>query len=205
MKQNFYTLSVTSLNKQSKFIYTDEELIKRFQAGDELAYINLVDRYKDKLMNFIFPYFGEIEQTEDIVQDTMIKLYEKKHYYKEIAKFSTWLYTIAKNLANTELRKRNRKKITYLSQMSTKDSVYEIPDIQKDINKEFENEFINERINLAIAGLAEKFKTVIVLRDIQELSYEDISAIVGVPLGTVKSRINRARIQLQAELQDIKS
>ena len=205
MKQNFYTLSVTSLNKQSKFIYTDEELIKRFQAGDELAYINLVDRYKDKLMNFIFPYFGEIEQTEDIVQDTMIKLYEKKHYYKEIAKFSTWLYTIAKNLANTELRKRNRKKITYLSQMSTKDSVYEIPDVQKDINKEFENEFINERINLAIAGLAEKFKTVIVLRDIQELSYEDISAIVGVPLGTVKSRINRARIQLQAELQDIKS
>ena len=205
MKQNFYTLSVTSLNKQSKFIYTDEELIKRFQAGDELAYINLVDRYKDKLMNFIFPYFGEIEQTEDIVQDTMIKLYEKKHYYKEIAKFSTWLYTIAKNLANTELRKRNRKKITYLSQMSTKDSDYEIPDVQKDINKEFENEFINERINLAIAGLAEKFKTVIVLRDIQELSYEDISAIVGVPLGTVKSRINRARIQLQAELQDIKS
>ncbi len=205
MKQNFYTLSVTSLNKQSKFIYTDEELIKRFQAGDELAYINLVDRYKDKLMNFIFPYFGEIEQTEDIVQDTMIKLYEKKHYYKEIAKFSTWLYTIAKNLANTELRKRNRKKITYLSQMSSKDSVYEIPDVQKDMNKEFENEFINERINLAIAGLAEKFKTVIVLRDIQELSYEDISAIVGVPLGTVKSRINRARIQLQAELQDIKS
>ena len=205
MKPNSYTLSVTSLNKQSKFIYTDEELIKRFQAGDELAYINLVDRYKDKLMNFIFPYFGEIEQTEDIVQDTTIKLYEKKHYYKEIAKFSTWLYTIAKNLANTELRKRNRKKITYLSQMSTKDSVYEIPDVQKDINKDFENEFINERINLAIAGLAEKFKTVIVLRDIQELSYEDISAIVGVPLGTVKSRINRARIQLQAELQDIKS
>ena len=205
MKQNFYILSATSLNKQSKFIYTDEELIGRFQAGDELAYVELVDRYKDKLMNFIFPYFGEIEQTEDIVQDTMIKLYEKKHYYKEIAKFSTWLYTIAKNLANTELRKRNRKKITYLSQMSTKDSDYEIPDVQKDINKEFENEFINERINLAIAGLAEKFKTVIVLRDIQELSYEDISAIVGVPLGTVKSRINRARIQLQAELQDIKS
>tara|TARA_B100000886_G_scaffold84544_1_gene55233 strand:+ start:704 stop:1285 length:582 start_codon:yes stop_codon:yes gene_type:complete len=193
------------LNKQSKFIYTDEELIGRFQAGDELAYIELVDRYKDKLLNFIFPYFGEIEQTEDIVQDTMIKLYEKKHYYKEIAKFSTWLYTIAKNLANTEIRKRNRKKITYLSQMSTKDSVYEIPDRQKDTNKEVENEFINERIKLAIAGLPEKFKTVIVLRDIQELSYEDISTIVGVPLGTVKSRINRARIQLQAELQDLKS
>jgi len=205
MKQNFYILSATSLNKQSKFIYTDEELIGRFQAGDELAYVELVNRYKDKLLNFIFPYFGEIEQAEDIVQDTMIKLYEKKHYYKKIAKFSTWLYTIAKNLANTELRKRNRKKITYLSQMSSTESVYEIPDVKKDTSKDVENEFINKRINLAIAGLPDKFKTVIVLRDIQEMPYEEISSIVGVPLGTVKSRINRARIQLQAELQDLKS
>ena len=89
--------------------------------------------------------------------------------------------------------------------MSSKESVYEIPDVKKDTSKDVENEFINERINLAIAGLPEKFKTVIVLRDIQEIPYEEISSIVGVPLGTVKSRINRARIQLQAELQDLKS
>ena len=89
--------------------------------------------------------------------------------------------------------------------MSSRDSVYEIPDVKKDTSKDVENEFINKRINLAIAGLPDKFKTVIVLRDIQEMPYEEISSIVGVPLGTVKSRINRARIQLQAELQDLKS
>ena len=93
----------------NKFIYSDEELIKRFQNGDENAYIELVNRYRDKILNFIFNYVRDFEISEDITQDTMIKLYQKKHYYKEIAKFSTWLYKIAKNLANTELRKRKQR------------------------------------------------------------------------------------------------
>jgi RNA polymerase sigma-70 factor (ECF subfamily) len=192
------------LNKQSKFIYTDEELIGRFQAGDELAYVELVNRYKDKLLNFIFPYFGEIEQAEDIVQDTMIKLYEKKHYYKEIAKFSTWIYTIARNLANTELRKKSRTKIMYLSQMSNYKKDYDLKSSDPELNKNIENEFLMKEIHAAIDKLPENYKSVIVLRDIQGLDYEQISNIIGVPLGTVKSRINRARLQLQVDLMDFK-
>ena len=193
-----------SLDKKSEFIYTDEKLISRFQAGDERAYVELVNRYKDKLLNFVFQFLGDIEQAEDVVQDTMLRLYEKKHYYKEIAKFSTWIYTIARNLANTELRKRKRRKTTYLSQMSKEERQYEIPAVQDDVDQSLHNEFINDRIQSAINNLPEHFKIVIILRDIQELSYDDISNIVEVPLGTIKSRINRARIQLQAELQDLK-
>ena len=193
-----------SLDKKSEFIYTDEKLISRFQAGDERAYVELVNRYKDKLLNFVFQFLGDIEQAEDVVQDTMLRLYEKKHYYKEIAKFSTWIYTIARNLANTELRKRKRRKTTYLSQMSKEERQFEIPAVQDDVDQSLHNEFINDRIQSAINNLPEHFKLVIILRDIQELSYDDISNIVEVPLGTIKSRINRARIQLQAELQDLK-
>jgi RNA polymerase sigma-70 factor (ECF subfamily) len=193
-----------SLDKKSAFLYTDEQLIGRFQAGDERAYVELVNRYKDRLFNFVFPFFGDVEQSEDVVQDTMLRLYEKKHYYKEIAKFSTWIYTIARNLANTELRKRKRRKTTYLSQMSKEERQYDIPAVQDDVDQDLQNEFIRNRINLAIDALPEHFKTVIILRDIQELSYDDISNIVEVPLGTIKSRINRARLQLQAELQDLK-
>ena len=193
-----------SLDKKSEFIYTDEKLISRFQAGDERAYVELVNRYKDRLLNFVFQFIGDIEQAEDVVQDTMLRLYEKKHYYKEIAKFSTWIYTIARNLANTELRKRKRRKTTYLSQMSKDERQYEIPAVQDDVDQSLHNEFINDRIQSAINNLPEHFKLVIILRDIQELSYDDISNIVEVPLGTIKSRINRARIQLQAELQDLK-
>ena len=190
--------------QQSPFVYTDEQLIARFQSGDERAYIELVNRFRDRLINFVYPFLGDLEQAEDVVQDTMLKLYEKKHYYREIAKFSTWIYTIARNLANTELRKKKRRKTTNISRMTREERQYEIPAVQPDLNQNIQNEFIRERINEAIKELPEHFKTVIILRDIQELSYDDISNIVGVPLGTVKSRINRARLQLQAELQDLK-
>ena len=190
--------------QQSPFVYTDEQLIARFQSGDERAYIELVNRYRDRLINFVYPFLGDFEQAEDVVQETMLKLYEKKHYYREIAKFSTWIYTIARNLANTELRKKKRRKTTYISRMTKDDRQYDIPAIQADLNQNLQNEFIRDRIHAAIKELPEHFKTVIILRDIQELSYDDISNIVGVPLGTVKSRINRARLQLQAELQDLK-
>ena len=191
-------------NKNNKYSYTDEQLMSLFQAGDENAYIALVNRYKDKLINFIFHYLKDSESAEDVVQDTLIKLYQKKHYYKEIAKFSTWLYTIAKNLANTELRKRKNRKTTLLSRFSTDDKTFEIPSDDLEIGQQVQTDIVNKIIKDAVNQLSEKFKTVIILRDIQEISYEEISEIIGVPIGTVKSRINRARLQLQVELKHLR-
>ncbi len=205
MSQNSSVLSSMSLgNKNNKYIYSDEQLMFLFQGGNENAYIELVNRYKDKLINFIFNYLGDIESSEDVVQETMIKLYQKKHYYKEIAKFSTWLYTIAKNLANTELRKRKQRKTTLLSQFSKDDKMYDLPSDDNEVGQEIQTEIVNKIIKDAVDQLSEKFKTVITLRDIQQLSYEDISEIIDVPIGTVKSRINRARLQLQVELKHLK-
>lgn len=205
MKQSssvFYTMQLD--NSQNRFIYSDEQLMSLFQGGDENAYIELVNRYKDKLINFIFSYLGDLESSEDVVQDTMIKLYQKKHYYKEIAKFSTWLYTIAKNLANTELRKRKQRKTTLLSQFNKNDKTYDLPSNDPEPGQQIQTDIVNKIIKNAVDQLSEKFKIVIVLRDIQGLSYEDISEIINVPIGTVKSRINRARIQLQVELKHLK-
>ena len=140
MRQNFSNLLTMSLDKQdSPFVYTDEQLIARFQAGDEQAYVELVNRYRDRLMNFVFQFLGDMEQSEDVVQDTMLKLFEKKHYYREIAKFSTWIYTIARNLANTELRKRKRRKVTVLSQMTRDEREYELPAVEPEIGQEVQN------------------------------------------------------------------
>ena len=84
MKQNSSNLSAMSLDKQNKpFIYTDEQLIARFQSGDERAYAELVNRFRDRLINFVFQFLGDREQAEDVVQDTMLKLYVKKHYYRD--------------------------------------------------------------------------------------------------------------------------
>ena len=205
MSQNSSVLYSMSLgSKNNKYSYSDEQLMLLFQGGNENAYIELVNRYKDKLINFIFNYLGDIESSEDVVQETMIKLYQKKHYYKEIAKFSTWLYTIAKNLANTELRKRKQRKTTLLSQFSKDDKMYDLPSNDDEVDQEIQTEIVSKIIRDAVDQLSEKFKDVITLRDIQQLSYEDISEIIDVPIGTVKSRINRARLQLQVELKHLK-
>ena len=199
--QNSY---LQQLKMDNQLIYSDEDLIKRFQDGDEQAYVELVNRYRDRLMNFVYRFTSDSEQSEDIVQETLIKLYTHKHYYKKIAKFSTWIYTIAANYAKTELRKKKNRKITNLSQMSSDEKDYDLPSVQPNTDQLLESEYLEKRIQSAINTLPLHFKTVIVLRDIQELSYDEISNIVEVPLGTVKSRINRARLQLQKELKDLK-
>ena len=204
MNQLSPNLSMQPLAMDNQFRYTDEELIARFQEGDEQAYTELVNRYRDKLITFVYRFVNEFEKAEDIVQDTMLKLYTHKHYYRKIAKFSTWIYTIAGNLAKTELRKRGTRKEIRISQMGPEDRDYELPSVEPDTDEVAQSEYIEKKIQAAIQKLPLHFRTVTILRDIQELSYEEISKIVDVPLGTVKSRINRARIQLQKELIDLK-
>ncbi|HJL74635.1 MAG TPA: sigma-70 family RNA polymerase sigma factor [Candidatus Marinimicrobia bacterium] len=196
--------SIHSLNMTDDFRYTDEELIARFQDGDEQAYVELVNRYRDRLITFVYRFVNDMEKAEDIVQDTMMKLYTHRHFYRNIAKFSTWIYTIAGNLAKTELRRKKRHKVTNLSHMSRDEREYQLPSVEPETGDTVQGHFAEKQIQKAIQELPLHFRTVVILRDIQELSYEEISKIVDVPLGTVKSRINRARLQLQQALKEFR-
>ncbi len=180
-----------------QFEYTDEELIAMFQDGDTQAYNQLVFRFKDRLYNFIYRFVNDLDKAEDLLQDTFLKLYTHKHSYREIAKFSTWLYTIASNLAKTELRKLRRRRTYSASDLSrdNREFVFTTQDDQTFSGEDGES--LGKNLQAALNALPQDFKTIIILRDIQELSYEDISKIVGVPIGTVKSRINRGRLKLQ--------
>jgi len=183
---------------------TDEQLIAQFQKGDERAYIELVNRYKDRLLNFVYRFINEMEEAEDIVQETFVKVYRNRHAYREIAKFSTWIYTIAGNLARSELRKRKRRQTYTMSDLSYEDREFNPVDTGATPEDIVFNDFAGEEIQAAIENLQEPFKTIIILRDIQELSYEDISTILDIPMGTVKSRVNRARLKLQEMLGHLK-
>ena len=185
-----------------KVQYSDKELILRFQQGDELAYVELVNRYRNRLKNFVFRFVGSFEEAEDIVQDTFVKLYQKKDYYRPISAFSTWIFTIASNLAKTELRKRKRRKVSYLSQIGMEEKDFDIP-VEDTTDEETVGEYTESQIQGAIQSLQLHFRTALILRDIEELSYEEISKILDVPLGTIKSRINRARLQLQEKLKHV--
>ena len=185
----------------SKFELTDEQLIKKFQDGDVGAYNQIVYRYKDRLLNFIYRFLNDLDRSEDLVQDTLLKLYTHKDSYKEIAKFSTWLYTIAANLARTELRKIKRRKTFSVTELSHDDREFIIESTDLGPGEESFSQNFEKNVQQALVELPDDFKTIIILRDIQELSYDEISKIVEVPLGTVKSRINRGRVKLQQLLQ----
>ncbi len=202
MSQNLQTLLVGSSEMDNPFKLTDEKLIARFQDGDINAYNELVNRYKDKLLNFVFRYFNNREQAEDVVQETMIKLYTHASYYKNIAKFSTWIYTIAKNNALTELRKNKRKQTTSL--WTNEGKPIDIEMKGESLEKTVHNQIAVEELNKYLDEIPENFRVAVVLRDFQELSYEEISKILEIPIGTIKSRINRGRIQLSEKMKHFK-
>lgn len=186
---------------------TDEQLIKEFQDNNTPeAYEILVRRFKDPLTNFVFRFVGDRDVSTDIVQDTMIKFYLNKDSYKSFAKFSTWIYTIAGNLAKNELKRRKRRKIYSLDdtfdddeskKLQIEDKSYFEPDRLADSNLK------STIIQRALMKVKPVYREVVILRDIEEFSYEEIAEITGLSIGTVKSRINRGRTQLQKLLKNI--
>ena len=174
---------------------TDEILIKEFQNGDRNAYTQLVTRYRDKIISFLYRYMHDMDSAEDLAQEAFFKVYLKKDSYKETYKFSTWLFTIASNLAKTELRKLKRRKTSSISDINkdgNSDNIFITGDnIEKTANNE------TRLLEKALAELEHDYKIIIILREIQELSYDVISRILQLPLGTVKSRINRGKLKLR--------
>ena len=177
---------------------TDEQLIFNFQKGDRKSYNILVHRYRDKLIRYLYGFTGDLDDAEDLVQETFLNVYIKKDSYKEIAKFSTWLYTIAGNLAKTDLRKIKRRKTgTFSSLKKTDGREFEPPEQIDDKNSNSIDEKEEKIIKESLLELDEDFRNIIILRENQELSYDVISKILKLPLGTVKSRINRGKLKLR--------
>ncbi len=184
---------------------TDEELIEEFQKNNTIeAYEILVKRFKDPLMNYVYRFVGNKDVSSDIVQDTMIKFYLNKDSYKSFAKFSTWIYTIAGNLARNELKRRKRRKIFSLNNNNDDEQSIQIEDKSfLSPDRATDSAISHEIIQKALQKVKPVYREVVVLRDIQGLSYEEIAEVTGLSIGTVKSRINRGRKQLQKLLKDI--
>ena len=183
---------------------TDEELILEFQQNDtEQAFEILVQRYKNPLVNFVYRFLGNYETCLDVVQETFIKVFRYKNSYSTIAKFSTWIYTIAGNLARTEYQRRKRRKFFSINSYGENKETFEIPDERYRPDIATDSGIKDKIIQKALLKVSQVYREVVILRDIQGLSYEEISEIMGITVGTVKSRINRGRVQLQKLLKDI--
>jgi RNA polymerase sigma-70 factor (ECF subfamily) len=170
----------------------DFTLIKAVQKGDMVAFNQLVDRYKDRLMNVIGRMLSSAEEAQDIVQETFVRVYQHRQSFNFQHCFSTWIYTIALNLARNELRKRKKFKFFDITEMKGNETEFAV-------EMKLPNRF-PEVLGAAVRELPEKYRVAFLLRDIQELPYEEVAKMLGVPLGTVKSRVNRARMMLRDKL-----
>ncbi|MEI7811634.1 MAG: sigma-70 family RNA polymerase sigma factor [Ignavibacteria bacterium] len=183
---------------------TDEELISEFQVHDTVeAYEILVKRYKDPLTNFVYRFVGDKDGATDVVQDTMIRFYLHKDSYKSFAKFSTWVYTIAANLAKNELKRRKRKRLVSIHSGNDEEQSFDITDTNAAPDTLADSEMKSKIIQNALKKIKDVYREVVILRDVQDLSYDEIVEVTGLAIGTVKSRINRGRVQLQKLLEPI--
>ncbi len=185
---------------------SDEELMEQFQAGTLEAFNILVDRFSERLKHYLRGFIKDDMHCEDLVQETFIRIYRNRFSYKRVAKFSTWMYTVAGNLARSEYRRRKRWQMQSINAQSRSDGEeFELP-LQTDNrlpDGQVERLIQNEHIQRALGQLSDIFRELIILRDIQELSYDHIAEITGLPMGTVKSRINRGRQKLQKLLNEV--
>ncbi len=183
---------------------SDEVLFYRVQQDDMRAFEVIVGRYRTRLYNCVYRMVHNTECAEDLVQETFLRVYRNRRNYKAISNLSTWIYTIALNLARSELRKRKRRQFFSLNASPHENSSraeIDLPDTNAGPGDHLEQNELGRAIQHAIDQLPEKYKSVIVLRDIEELSYEQIGEILRCPTGTVKSRVNRGRLRLQEMLR----
>jgi RNA polymerase sigma-70 factor, ECF subfamily len=187
----------------------DAQLAAASLDGEARAFTVLADRYHLRLLNFIHRMIGDRERAEDLVQETFVRVYRHLHRYDQNRKFSTWAYTIAGNLAKNELRNRSRNPMVLFQTIKKnweadhrplewEDNRYRPDDL-------YRKRDLKEKVDHAVSELPEHHRVVFVLRELEGKTYEEISEITGVNLGTVKSRLNRARnsfAQLIAPLID---
>jgi len=171
----------------------DFTLMRSIQKGDMVAFNAMVNRYKDRLMNVIGRMLSSAEEAEDIVQETFVRVYQHRQSFNFQHCFSTWIYTIGLNLARNELRKRRRFKFFEISEMEGNEREFAVdPKLPSRIP---------EMLQAAVDNLPPKYKEAFLLRDVQEMPYEEVAQVLDVPLGTVKSRVNRARLMLREKLK----
>lgn len=183
---------------------SDEQLFQRYQAGDDDAFRTIVDRYEPSIKGFLHKRLKDDERVQDLTQDTFLRVHRARDRYDATRKFSTWIYTIASNLLKNEYRNRSRRRETNFSDLR-KDSPVQ-PSAARPI--EFESDGpdpervtyqreLREAIHDAIERMDEHHRVPFVMREVEDRTYEEISEAIGVPVGTVKSRLFRARNAFQ--------
>ena len=185
---------------------SDLSLVRRVQRGDKGAFDALVLKYQHKLVKLVMRYVRNAAEAEDIAQEAFIKAYRALPQFRGDSAFYTWLYRIAINTAKNAVVSRDRSPIEYDLDRNTGEESYDMQGRMKDAETPeglVLTDEIRATVNAAIEALPEDLRTAIVLRELEGLSYEEIAAAMDCPVGTVRSRIFRAREAIDRRLREV--
>ena len=179
---------------------TDEQLFERYTSGDPDSFSILVERYEPRIQGFLRKRLNDEERVQDLTQDTFLRIHRARASYDPSRKFSTWIHTIANNLLKNEFRNRSRRRETTFSDLRPETSAsgsasrpVEFEARSADPERDAYRSELRAAIDDAIDRMDEHHRVPFVMREVDDLSYEEIAEAIGIPVGTVKSRLNRAR------------
>lgn len=187
----------------------DQELIERCRARDSAAFNEVMERYKAKVYNYLLRMMGNAADAEDLTQEVFVRLYTSLDSFRSQASLNTWLFRIAGNLCIDHFRRAKKHRVIAFSLDEPHDAegaetgggqAYEASDTTYEPHRVAEQAETAQQIQQALGQLPEKLRAVLILHDIEGLPYEEIAQVVGCPLGTVKSRLFNARLQLRQRL-----
>ena len=179
---------------------SDEQLFQRYTQGDADGFRVLVDRYQPRIQGFLRKRLNDEERVEDLTQDTFLRIHRARDSYDPARKFSTWIHTIANNLLKNEFRNRSRRRETTFSELRPETASngavsrpVEFAATGHNPEREAYRRELREAIDTAIGRMDEHHRIPFVMREVEDRTYEEIAEQIGIPVGTVKSRLNRAR------------
>jgi RNA polymerase sigma-70 factor (ECF subfamily) len=178
---------------------SDDSLIMLFQNGDKSTFRYLLERYQEKVRNLIFSIFNEPDIVDDLAQEVFIKAYEALPNFRFESSFYTWLYRIAVNRSRDEMRRRKVKRFFTFQAVESSSKLK----VENLLTTTFDDENNREVIEKALKQLPEKYRMPIILKDIDGLSYDEISEVLHCEVGTVKSRLSRGRTMLKEILEPL--
>lgn len=185
---------------------SEKELVRLLKEGDRDAFNILIAQYQSKVINIAYGMLSDTDDAMDASQEVFINVFKSINSFKENSSLATWIYRICANVCKDFLRKRQRATKT-VSIYATDDEDNEILQIADDActpEEHFRQSELQSLIRKAMNELGEEYKTVLVLCDIEGLSYDEIAVILKCPVGTVKSRINRARQSLRKKISEMR-
>ncbi len=181
----------------------DFELLAKFKKGDQQAFELLVRKYKTTVFNTIYSVMGNAQEADDIAQEVFLKVYTKADSFKGESSFSTWLYRITVNRCVDELRRRKNKIISYEIEFNQEEKL-KLKDVlasrENDITEKLRQKELQDIIQKAMNSLPEKYRIILTLKEIEGLSYKEISQIMKISLAKVKIWLFRARQKLKGKL-----